>query len=225
MDDDEPWALYLVTRVERDALPSAGDALIAAGAAVATLLADDRCAVGGEWHGAVARWRAGRIRKIVRRARGAAWHRGEAVAGITVSVGTAHVRALVPMAVGEMPADIAKMQVGGLDLVGANERASADATDLPDAAAAVPFVHVAINPALEVSTGKLMAQVGHATNLALWTMTAIEREHWAGRGFMIGLLHPTAQQWGRGLRTAPVVVSDGGFTEVEPGTKTTLAFW
>lgn len=65
------YVLPLVVRIERDCPPAHTAALEAAARAVLTVLADPR-SVDGEWAAAVAAWQAGPIRKVVRRARGAA---------------------------------------------------------------------------------------------------------------------------------------------------------
>ena len=65
------WVLPLVVRIERDAPPTRTDALEAAARAVLAMLTTDE----PDWLDAVARWDGSRIRKVVRRARGAEWRR------------------------------------------------------------------------------------------------------------------------------------------------------
>ena len=59
--------LAFVVRIERSTPPTRTDALEAAARAVLLVLSDPR----PEWHEAIAAWDAQRIRKVVRRARGA----------------------------------------------------------------------------------------------------------------------------------------------------------
>jgi peptidyl-tRNA hydrolase len=82
------YVLPLVVRIERAAPPARTDALETAARAVLTLLADERAtAPDGPWTRAVRDWQDARIRKVVRRARGAEWRRAERLAGITVTGG------------------------------------------------------------------------------------------------------------------------------------------
>ncbi|MGC1753140.1 MAG: peptidyl-tRNA hydrolase, partial [Trebonia sp.] len=70
-DEAPQYALPLVVRVERDAPPARTDALEGAARAVLWFLDDPRVTdPDGEWAGAVRAWTDGRIRKVVRRARG-----------------------------------------------------------------------------------------------------------------------------------------------------------
>ncbi|HEV3168863.1 MAG TPA: peptidyl-tRNA hydrolase [Actinocrinis sp.] len=84
-DAHPQYVLPLVVRLERDAPPTRTDALETAARAVLVLLADDRSRGEGEWAERVEAWQDARIRKVVRRARGAEWRRAEALPGITVT--------------------------------------------------------------------------------------------------------------------------------------------
>lgn len=134
LDQGEPWALPLVVRVEKADPPTHEDAIAASALAVVRLLADPRSAPGGPWHAELERWMDGRIRKVVRRARGVRWPEVSGLPGVAVEVSTAQVRALLPHPVSQAPAVVAKLQVQGLDLsprsVGAGEVGEADQADL-----------------------------------------------------------------------------------------------
>lgn len=56
-------------------------------------------------------------------------------------------------------------------------------------------------------------------------MSTADLERWRSTGFAVRLVRPDAATWGRLLASAQVVVQDGGFTEIPPGTQTTLALW
>ncbi|WP_281690688.1 peptidyl-tRNA hydrolase [Pseudonocardia thermophila] len=198
-------AMPIVLRLERP--PAARTPVLeaAAGAALALCL-DPRAEPGGEWYDAVRTWVDARIRKIARRARGAHWAAVEQLPGVTVTVGDAQARALVPGPVDEVPREVARLQIGG--------------TDLPpdDPGPPPPGVPVIwINAALGMTTGKAAAQVGHAamlyaaargiTELPRFAVRDADPDHWA---------HLVAQE-------SSVRVRDGGFTEVAPGTVTCLA--
>ena len=69
----------------------------------------------GEWAAAARAWEDARIRKVVRRARGAAWERAAALPGITVTQRSAEIRVYPPVPVDEWPADLARLQVSGTE--------------------------------------------------------------------------------------------------------------
>jgi hypothetical protein len=115
MDDRAlPGELVLpfVIRIERDDPPTRTDALEAAARGVLLMLSCDRV----EWADAIARWDGQRIRKVVRRARGAEWRRALTVDGLDVRHGTAELRVYPPVPVDGWPAELARLQVGGTHL-------------------------------------------------------------------------------------------------------------
>ncbi|CAM5618215.1 hypothetical protein SNARM312S_06748 [Streptomyces narbonensis] len=61
--------------------PTRTDALETAARAVLEILTDDRSLGEGEWAQAMADWQDARIRKVVRRARGAEWRRAGTLPG------------------------------------------------------------------------------------------------------------------------------------------------
>lgn len=196
--------MQLATRVERTAPPSHLEVCEAVAMAVASLLTDPRSEPGGDWHEAVATWESRRIRKVVRRARGVRWTALDALPGVFVSRGGAQARAFVPGPVDEVPAEIARLQVGG--------------TELPRAAPGppprVPYALVVLNTRVPMTTGKAAAQCGHAAQLLLHS-----RGRWPG--LRVRVIEP--RDWPQALTRADVVVRDGGFTEVAPGTTTAAA--
>lgn len=219
LDEAEPWAMQLVVRLERRDPPSATAVLEAAATAVVTLLADERSAPGGEWADEVERWQHGRIRKLARRARGAAWDRVQSLPGRTVRVGGAEVRAFVPGPVAAMPPELHKLQVAGLDLEDPDRRQAFD----PEPG--WPGVTVAVNSGLSMSTGKLAAQAGHAAHLAWQAMPGDRRRAWEAAGLPVAVIRPEPPAWDRFEAAAAVVVTDGGFTEIAPGSRTAAAAW
>jgi peptidyl-tRNA hydrolase len=225
------WVLPLVVRIERASPPVRTDALEAAGRAVLALLADPRSQGGrcpgerdgeqGDWDGecagawadAVRSWEAGRIRKVVRRARGAQWRRASGLDGITVEHRTAQVRVFPPVPVDGWPPELARLQVGGTDL--------ADPAPPPAPAPATAVVWLA--PDLEMTAGKAMAQVGHAVQLAWWELGPVSRARWRDSGFELAVRTAAAPRWARLLASDLPFVRDAGFTEVAPGSCTAVA--
>lgn len=213
---DSPLALQLAARVEKIDPPSTV-ALCAAGVlATITLLDDERSRPGGEWHEAVSAWNGERIRKIVRRGRASAWQRAQNPAGVTVERDGAEVRAFVPGPLDEAPEELAKLQIRSTPL---DEIERVDT--VPDAAGLV----IAVTPLVELSWGKQVAQCAHAGQWAWMRSDPDVVERWDAAGRPITILHPTAQLWATVADDAPVQINDGGFTEVEPGTRTAVAWW
>ena len=213
-DDAPPWAMQLVALIPRIAPPTRTGVCEAAATAVVALLCDER-AQDGPWQAMVTRWTAGRIRKVVRRARGAAWEAAQDLDGVTVEVGGASVRAFVPGPVDQVPAALARLQVGGTEV-----------PEIGDPSAAVPDgLTIAVTPEVTMTAGKAAAQCGHAAQLALATLSDEGRTTWQRAGFPLRVLFPDAATWVVMLHTFPVAVHDGGFTEVAPGTLTAVARW
>ena len=103
-DEAPQYALPLVVRVERGSPPTRTDALEGAARAVLWFLDDPRVTDSdGEWADAVHAWTDGRIRKVVRLARGAGWERASALPGITITQGSAEIRVYPPVPVDEWP--------------------------------------------------------------------------------------------------------------------------
>jgi peptidyl-tRNA hydrolase len=201
--------LPFVVRIERDEPPTRTDALEAAATAGLQMLTTDR----PEWAESVARWDGQRIRKVVRRARGAEWRRALTVDGLDVRHGSAELRVYPPVPVDAWPPELARLQVGGTNL--------SDAERPPDPPADQPLV--LLSPYAEMTAGKAMAQAAHAAQLGWWASSAAQRAAWRGLGFAVAVRDATAQRWRAALAAGAPVVRDGGFTEVDPGTATALA--
>jgi peptidyl-tRNA hydrolase len=209
----EEFVLTLVLQVEKAERPAQTDALQTAARAVLAILADERSSGEGEWAEAMRDWQDARIRKVVRRARGAEWRRAAALPGITVTGATAVVRAFPPVPLDEVPKDLAKLQVTGTDL---------EDSEPPEAPApGVPVLWV--NPHLTMSTGKTMAQCGHAAHLAWLGLSDADRKTWCDTDFALAVRTATRAQWSDLLASGLPVVQDAGFTEVDPGSFTVIA--
>jgi len=212
LDAADPWALSLVVRVERAEPPAHTAVLAAAARAVAVLLTDPRVTEPeGELRAAVQRWRDGRIRKIARRARGARWERTAALPHVEAVVAGAAVRAFAPHPRDAVPAELAPLQVGGLDL--------ADPEGWAPPAVPASALTVRLSPGVAMTTGKAVAQVGHAAQLALELLDPGAVAAWRADGLAVRVV-TGPPVLGAGER---VEVADGGFTEVAPGTVTASA--
>jgi peptidyl-tRNA hydrolase len=207
------FVLPLVVRVERAAPPARTDALEAAALAVLTLLTDPRAQGDGEWAATVLAWTDARIRKVVRRARGAEWRRAEALDGITVPHRSAEVRVFPPVPLDGWPRDLARLQVSGTDL------------DDPEPPGPPPpgLPVLWLNPAVELTAGKAMAQVGHAAQLGLAALDPDVAAAWRKDGFPLAVRVAAPAAWAALLDRDLPVVQDAGFTEVAPGTCTAIA--
>ncbi|MGV9994785.1 peptidyl-tRNA hydrolase [Streptomyces sp. NPDC003374] len=207
------YVLPLVVRIERAAPPARTDALETAARAVLTMLSDERSLGDGEWAQAVRDWQDARIRKVVRRARGAEWRRAEALPGITVTGETAEVRVFPPVPLDGWPKDLARLQVSGTDL-----------DDPEPPAAPEPGVPVLwLSPGLDMSAGKAMAQAGHGAQLAWWELSEEERAAWRDAGFPLAVRTAGPARWRDLVASGLPVVRDAGFTEIAPGSCTVVA--
>jgi len=213
-DEAPQFALPLVIRVERSAPPTRTDALEGAARAVLKFLADPRVnEPEGEWAPAVRAWTDARIRKVVRRARGAAWERALALPGITVLHRSAEIRVYPPVPVDDWPPDLAKLQVAGIELE--------DPAPPGEPEAGTPVLW--LNPELPMTAGKAMAQAGHAAQLAWWRLGPRARSEWRELDFDLAVRTAASRRWAELVHSGLPVVRDGGFTEVAPGSCTVVA--
>ena len=197
--------LPFVVRIERTAPPTRTDALEAAASGVLRIL------TGEQWRDAIDAWDGQRIRKVVRRARGAEWQRALDVDGLDVVHRSCELRVYPPVPVDDWPPELARLQVGGTNLTD---------PEPPEAHPSGPLV--LLSPHAEMTTGKAMAQAAHAAQLGWRAASGRQRRRWAKTGFATAVRDATERQWAAAVRAGAPVVHDGGFTEVEPGTATAL---
>ncbi|MFD9395723.1 peptidyl-tRNA hydrolase [Streptomyces sp. NPDC060000] len=212
-DEAPQFVLPLVVRIERADPPARTDALETAARAVLTLLADERALGEGEWAAAVRDWQDARIRKVVRRARGAEWRRAETLPGITVTGKAAQVRVFPPVPLDGWPKDLAKLQVSGTDLDDPEPPVGIDPT--------APVIWQ--NPDVTMSAGKAMAQAGHGAQLAWWELSDEERTAWREAGFPLAVRTAEPRRWRELTESGLPLVRDAGFTEIAPGSCTVVA--
>ncbi|MBT2421185.1 peptidyl-tRNA hydrolase [Streptomyces sp. ISL-22] len=212
-DEAPQFVLPLVVRIERAAPPARTDALETAARAVLVMLSDERSIGDGEWAQAVRDWQDARIRKVVRRARGAEWRRAEALPGITVTGKSAEVRVFPPVPLDGWPKDLARLQVSGTDLDDPEPPAEADSS--------APVLW--LNPDVDMSAGKAMAQAGHGAQLAWWELSEEEKAAWRDAGFPLAVRTADPGRWGELTGSGLPLVRDAGFTEIAPGSCTVVA--
>lgn len=209
-EGEAPWAMQIVVDVPKAMPPEHFEVLEAVAAAVVARIETFETGT-TEQRDALARWRAGRIRKVVRRARGAAWDRAASTCSAVTHVGGIRVCVFEPGPTDQVPAEISKLQVGGFNL-------PANPAEDPD-----ELVTLYLNPQLELSTGKAAAQVAHAAQLVFETAQAHQRELWASQDFGCHVRVACPTLWEQLKTTGQVHVVDAGFTEIDPGTMTVIA--
>ncbi|MFI2371780.1 peptidyl-tRNA hydrolase [Streptomyces sp. NPDC018833] len=212
-DEAPQFVLPLVVRIEKAEPPARTDALETAARAVLEILDDERSTGEGEWARAMRDWQDARIRKVVRRARGAEWRRASALPGITVTGERAEVRVFPPVPLDGWPKELAKLQVSGTDL-----------DDPEPPAAPAPETPVLwLSPELDMSAGKAMAQAGHGAQLAWWELSETERKAWRTAGYRLSVRTADPARWRALTDSGLPVVRDAGFTEIAPGSCTVVA--
>lgn len=215
-DPADVLAMQMVLRIEKSDPPERTELLTAAARAVALLCLDDRACGDGPWAEPMTAWCDARIRKIARRARGAHWLAAQEVSGVTATVGTAQARAFVPGRVGDVDRRISRLQIGGTEVDGT----------LPSAPVG-SGVRLWVNPELEMTVGKLAAQVGHGSMLAVKLLDEASAHRWRDAGCPLQVCLADRDRWSELLvadaHARAIAVRDAGFTEIAPGSVTVIA--
>lgn len=209
-------ALQMAARVEKTDPPLLDDIFSAAALGVVMMLDHAKSLPGGEWHDEVSAWNGSGIRKIMRRARASAWQRAQEVPGLTVTHGTAEVRVFVPGLIDAAPPELSKLQIQSSPL---DEPEQVEKMPTFEA----PTLLVALDPAVDMSWGKRGAQVAHASQRCWEKLDRTQRLNWNAATRPVRVITPAAELWERFVADAPVVIRDGGFTEIAPGTRTAAA--
>jgi len=222
--DDPPdparvWAMQMALRVEKTAPPERAALLVAAARSVVLLCLDERSAPGGPWAEAMDAWCDARIRKIARRARGAQWVGAQQVWGVTAESDGQAARAFVPTMVGEVDPRVRKLQIEGTDVEGGLPAEPDDDADTG--------LTLWVNPTLDMTVGKIAAQVGHAAMLGVALLDVGETQAWFQRGCPLAVCEPSVHRWqelvAQERQSGAVAVRDAGFTEIAPGSMTVVA--
>lgn len=234
--DDDPYVTYVVIRDRNPDgsachTPSETDAMEAALSGIVRMLS--QVAEDPHVRRRVMSWCSSRIRKVVKRASGARWERlaAEAIsplpdgeqeglapmhgAVLVEGVGRTGASAVVtcPMRASAQPRALRRLQVSGLSLDRGPSRPCPSG----------PALRIALEEGAGMTSGKAIAQAGHAVQLAFRLLADEGYERWAAAGW------PTDVSYGDiGAMSAAampdVTVTDAGFTEVMPGTRTCAAW-
>lgn len=219
-DHEIPWSLPIVVRRSKANIARHIDVLEAAARAVVTFLDDPRTGPEGQWHEAVAYWRDGAIRKVVRRGDGQKLEDARELGCVSVrfggteEFGPAEAFVFPPGPVEPLPKELKKLQVGGTEFPDEGE------SSIP---AAEAVVSIELSPEVTLTTGKAAAQCGHAAQLAFEQMPDQVRRTWRESGFRLRVSTATKDAWAAGEQQVSVV--DAGFTEVDGPTETVRARW
>lgn len=210
-EGESPWALQCVVNEATEFSENA----LAQATALAVLNFLDEARENPEWTKAVERWKQGRIRKILRRARNAKWDKLANEAGVTTEHNGISVRVFVPSAMDSIPTNIKKCQVSGIT---ATENEYLTSTN------ELPALAIFSNRSLSMSPGKAAIACAHVAQLMSEQLLPEDYQQWKSLGFplwtsTLGQTNSWIEQF------ADVVIHDGGLTEVEPGSITAIGIW
>jgi len=118
----------------------------------------------------------------------------------------------------QAPREITKLQIQSTAL---DEATTIDA--LPDLEPGC--LALAVTPHFEMSWGKQAAQCAHAGQRAWMTASAETVDAWGRSGKAIVVVHPTTDLWDSLDDVATTRIHDGGFTEIPPGTNSSIAWF
>ena len=194
----DPLRMYLVVR--RGAFENLSRAGGLAGAAAV------RCVREFEGDPGLTAWRP-RPGKVVLRARGGQWRELLDSEERRVVIEGA-VAALPPRRRSERGPLLERMQAMTTELAPPPRAAEADPAKLT----------YFLNPGIEMSSGKTLAQIAHAA-----VMAAGRHAGWADAGCPAQVVLPDPNDFAQLCRDADIKVEDAGLTEVAPGTVTVVA--
>lgn len=216
--EDDPLAMDVVVRLERGAKPSVTVFCEAVAEAVVRYLDEARDPTSAH-HASVSAWYDGRIRKIVRRARGAAFTALANAPGRIIPAGGLEVYVGDPVARSLVTPAVSRAQIEGLHLEDPSPR-----RERSEPAGAVV---VYVNPewGLVAHPGKAAAQCAHAAQLALDRQDPLARQATLGQASPVRVVWPDAALWSELRSGAEVVIRDAGFTVLPRPGETTIAMW
>lgn len=212
--EDDPYAVVMVLKAVKDPegnYPAERDIFQASATALTQLLlVDDE-----ETQQFLEQWMNGRIRKLMKRVKPSQW---DAVLNSEIyhTVGTsgaAEVAVFRPVRLSEQPDVLRKAQMSGLEVKDVSPSKFEDEA---------PVLTVYADENLQMSTGKLAAQVGHAVQLFLMYGNEYKIEPWLESGASLSVERTDTLPL---LDTVDIIVRDAGFTEVPSGSVTVVALF
>jgi len=138
---------------------------------------------------------------------------------VMVRVGTALAAALPP-ATYPLSGRMKQLQVSGTEFPHTDEPVQ---HALP-APVGVPVLHLGVDTALGMSTGKAAAQSAHAALDWAVRLAPEELQSWIEAGQPAELTPLRGRAWRAARRRAAVAIQDAGHTEISPGSLTALAW-
>lgn len=210
-EGESPWAMQVVVRDTKDFSPLR--LAFALSKAVATYLNDGSLSTDEKI--AVERWMQGRIRKVVRRARNAAWDKVQNVPGRSFLFDGVELRILTPTSMNSIEKPIRNAQVSGLETIPNGISFVSDNN---------PEFCIFLNRSLNMSAPKAAVAAAHASQIMADKLTPADYETWRHSGFSLKVTSLVKLE-GAMLDWASVVVHDAGLTEVIPGSVTAIGFW
>lgn len=210
-EGESPWALQCVVKDTKDFTHRQ----LAHALAVAVVSYLDTVEKDTERSKAVERWMAGRIRKLLRRAKNAGWEAVQAEDGETYEVDGVTIRVFTPTAMDSIPKSISKCQVAHL-------------TSLDDSSSTYgslsPCLKIYTNRSLNMSAAKAAVAAAHVAHIMSIRLTDEDYFLWKESGFALSV-SSLGEVSDFIDSVADVSIHDGGLTEVEPGSITAVGFW
>lgn len=209
----DPWVMYLVLHASSSDPPTLGTALrLAARGCLA--LASSEIANEADHVSAFDAWHAESFRKVALRTRAKRWEQVSSLAGVEVNEAGFALRALVPIRKSERTRPVADAQAMTLKLPApAGERLRRPGEAL-----------LLLNPNSQMSSGKAMAQVGHAALIMRDGLDRSMSDSWRQADWAVTIVAPSSSTWAKAAALSRSWgVRDAGLTEVDPGTLTVVA--
>lgn len=203
-DDNEQYSLPIVVQVERGETYSENDAFQALSIALGEMFSTDA------WSETVERWMMGRIRKVTRRARGTQWDALNELDSFSGNSGNVNLKIFEPHLLEDIQPVLRKLQVQGLSL-----NPFIEDVDAPNEN---NILYVAINPDLVMSSGKMIAQVGHGIQLAIRATNEDFLTKWKSNGYKLKVCN-----WNT-MPDNSCFITDAGLTEIPAGSLTVKSF-
>lgn len=211
-DEVEPYSLPVILHTPADDVLTHEQVLEATVAAFINFFDSEMVSADLVWVDSLKTWMQGRIRKVVRRAKTSAFVKvKEELTHFYFNHNGVEILILPPHPVSQPPLLVKRLQVSGLDLP------SKGFSSLEEVNSGLLL---AVNPDLSMSTGKMLAQVGHAVQLSVLYSTVDNLVRWHDNGFPFQFVDwPDERLQAKNI----IEVYDAGFTEVEAGSLTVKA--